>query len=323
MSNIIKYPCPNCSNSVGAENLHSNVLYCEHCGKYSYYHNGMVNENVFFGLARSKASDFDGLKECLVTLFSKSDSKIRNKIKFLHIERFLLPVRMINKDGEQFVEPMVEIDASLSNENKDVQELLKRYLKDIGKLFSIKNVRTLRLDNIKEEVDKNGFVNRTILLPVTRSKQAIDQVYGIPPAEMLKILYVPVYRLEFSKGITAVCLGDNSLTGLDPAICGTELPAPGNDRQDALQKSFMIGTVFSLPLAAYLTIAEFSTNAFIMYPVFFIAAYIALSPLFAAFLNYFISISQSLGIMRYKQRLHKSRVRFTNLFDYKANCHDL
>lgn len=202
--------------SLAEDDLHTNVLYCPYCGSYNFFDKGLYNTNVLFCLVGSKASNFDGLKEVLIEkLTDKGISVNRRKIQHIHIERFMLPIREFVSNKEHMYVSMLETNAEEIEENNDIRELLENNLQNIEKLFSMNKIHPLRLSLLQDVTDIKGQIYKTHILPVSRSKHSVDEVYKISPLEMLHILYIPIYRLSFDdKGKTYVCMGDENLTGL-------------------------------------------------------------------------------------------------------------
>ncbi len=326
--NITKFPCPGCSQTLEANSAHPNVLYCCNCNSYSYYNNGIVNKNVFFGLVRSRASEFNGLKEILVSRLSSSNSLfIKQRIRNLKVTRFLVPVRMVEHNGRLLFEPMIDISADQDEDNKEIYAFMEKYIYSIHKLFSFKNVIALRLDLIKDEIDKYGVINKTFILPETRSKRAIDQRYNIPYDEMVKILYIPIYRLNFGQERSLLCFGDDKLTGLDESVIPL-LSYNGSlvsesavvQFRNRMKLSAKISLFFSLPLSLYYVLVLCGSNPFIIDIVLFVIALIIIEPFFTILFNIIISTIKLTVKMIVKGRQNRLRRYFSNLFDYRINC---
>lgn len=202
--------------SLAEDDLYTNVLHCPYCGSYNYFNKGIYNKNVFFGLVGSKTSTYDGLKEVLIEkLTDRGISVYRHKIQHIRIERFMLPIREFVSDKKHIYVSMLETNADEIEENKDIRELLENNLQNIEKLFSMNTIHPLRLSLLQDVTDMKGHIYKTHILPVSKSKHSVDEVYRINPLEMLHILYIPIYRLSFEdNGKTFVCMGDDNLTGL-------------------------------------------------------------------------------------------------------------
>lgn len=212
---LIRLACPNCDYNLAEENLHSNILLCPRCNSYIYYESGMYNKNVFFGLLKSHNYKLNNLKMAIIDRLVKQGSlKAIRKIKFLQAERVLVPVREINDKGKLKIVPLLELSQDAKSENADIRQLFQGR-GDIGTLFNLQHLQPLRLSAVKDQVDLNGNITRTTILPVGRTKRSVDTAYKLMPEDMLRILYVPVYRLTFNnKGSNELCFANDGLSGL-------------------------------------------------------------------------------------------------------------
>lgn len=284
MAQIQKIACPGCDRTLAEEDLYSNVLHCPYCGRYTYYEAGMFNENIFFGLVKSNTSDYDGLKQVLMNkmLHSKQLKELKKKIKYINIERFLVPVREICVDGVHQYVPMLEVDAEAVRKEPDIRRLLKRYINDLGKKFAIHSLRPLRLEAIKDVTDRFGHIYKTHIMQVGLSKYSVDEAYHIPPNEMLRILYFPIFRLSFGDKMSSItCLGDNELTGLEVYFEEQE-----NRKRNifgiSFSTSFGLSFLASIPLAIWYIWGKFDSwfeyllNFIFNYIVFVLAGAISL-----------------------------------------------
>jgi len=215
MPTLIKLACPNCGYNLAEENLHSNILQCPRCNSYSYYESGMYNVNVFFGLLKCSTYQLNGLRRAIIDRYvSLGSLKAIRKIKYLHAERVLIPVREIEHEGCLKAISLLAESQETLNENTDIRLLLKDR-SDIDKLFSMQYLQPLRLSVLRTEKVRGGYDTHTTILPVGRTKRAVDMAYQIEPKSLLCILYIPVYRLSFNdrdKGM--ICFANNELTGL-------------------------------------------------------------------------------------------------------------
>lgn len=216
----IKLMCPNCGRSeLDSRDLYANILYCPYCGTYSYYDAGIINKSVIFGIVNSEASTFSGLKEKLSERIIEyaSNSQVKKlDIEHIRLERFLLPVREINVNGMRKYIPLIAIDSQAIKDYGNIYPLLKRYIDKIDEIFALHTIRPIRVGHLKDETDLHGHVYRTHIMPIARSKYSVDEAYGIDFTEMMRIIYVPMYKMSFNdkkEGNSYVCFGDDNLTG--------------------------------------------------------------------------------------------------------------
>lgn len=215
MSTIVRLACPNCRHNLAEENLHSNILQCPRCNSYTYYESQMFNPNVFFGLLRCQTYQLDKLRSTIIDKYVEQASlrAIRN-LRFLHAERLLVPMRDISENGSPRMVPLLAENLEAANENADVRKLLEG-VSDVSKLFPLQYLHPFRLGDVREEIDSSGYITRTTVLPVGRTKSSIDTAYNLRPDGLLRILYLPIYRLSFSdKGQKLLCFANEDLTGL-------------------------------------------------------------------------------------------------------------
>ena len=220
MSTSIKLMCPNCGRSeLDSRDLYANILYCSYCGTYSYYDVGIINKSVIFGIVSSEASTFSGLKEKLSERIIECATVNQVKqldIKHIRLERFLIPIREIKVDGIRKYIPLIAIDSQAIKKYGDIYPLLKKYIDKIDELFAFHTIRPIRVGHLNTEIDLHGHIYRTHIMPIERSKCSVDEAYGIDHNEILRIIYIPIYRISFNDkkdGNSYVCFGDNALTG--------------------------------------------------------------------------------------------------------------
>lgn len=216
----IKLMCPNCGRSeLDSRDLYANILYCPYCGTYSYYDAGIINKSVIFGIVSSEASTFSGLKEKLserIIEYATVKQVKELDIKHIRLERFLVPVREINVDGTRKYIPLIAIDSQAIKDYDSIYPLLKSYINKIDEIFALHTIRPIRVGHLKDEIDLHGHIYRTHIMPIARSKFSVDEAYGIDHTEILRIIYVPMYKMSFNDkkgGNSYVCFGDNNLTG--------------------------------------------------------------------------------------------------------------
>lgn len=216
MPTLIELACPNCGHNLTEENLHSNILQCPRCNSYTYYESGMFNQNVFFGLLRCQSYQLDKLRNMIIDKFVKQGSlKAIRHFKYLHAERLLIPMREFNVHGQPKAVSLLEENRDTADENADVRRLLQGR-SDISSLFSMQNLHPLRLSDVCDEIDSSGYITRTTVMPVGRTKRSIDTAYSLQPDSMLKILYLPIYRISFNDDKQKVlCFANEELTGLE------------------------------------------------------------------------------------------------------------
>lgn len=237
MTQAIKIYCPSCSTNLAEDDVYGNILHCPQCGSCNYFDKGIYNTNVFFGLVGSKASDYDGLKEILIEQLTQNGVRgYRRKIKYIRIERILIPVREFLSQGRRTYVSMVDIHDGELAEMKTIHEILSHHLDAIETIFPMNTIRPLRTTQLAQTTDRNGQIYRTKVLPISRSKWAVDEAYDLDPHEMMRILYIPVYQLSFSqKGEVYVCMGDDQLTGL-PISKLSKLNHKYSEKDDMLQE---------------------------------------------------------------------------------------
>lgn len=216
----IKLMCPNCGRSeLDSRDLYANILYCPYCGTYSYYDAGIINKSVIFGIVSSEASTFSGLKEKLserIIEYATAKQVKELDIKHIRLERFLVPVREINVNGTRKYIPLIAIDSQAIKDYESIYPLLKSYINKIDEIFALHTIRPIRVGNLKDETDLHGHIYRTHIMPIARSKSSVDDAYGIDHTEILRIIYIPMYKMSFNDkngGNSYVCFGDNNLTG--------------------------------------------------------------------------------------------------------------
>lgn len=216
MSSLVNLECPNCGCDLAEENLHSNILQCPRCNSYTYYESGMFNQNVFFGLMRCQTYQLDKLRSTIIDKYvNQASLRAIWNFKYLHAERLLIPVREIDLSGVPKAVTLLEENRETAGENADVRELLKNR-NDIEKLFHMQYLHPLRLSDVRDEIDSSGYITHTTVLPVGRTKRDIDTAYNLRPDSLLRILYLPVYRLSFNdKSEKKLCFANGELTGLE------------------------------------------------------------------------------------------------------------
>lgn len=216
MPSLIKLVCPNCGCDLAEDNLHSNLLQCTRCNSYTYYESGMYNNNIFFGLLRTHTYSLNGLRSTIIDRYvaHASLNAIKN-IKYLHVERMLVPVRELSDTKNQCKHVLLlaqKHDSKYSN----IFDLLSGLTLD--SLFNncLHNLQPLRLNACKDETDSSHYTTHTRILPVGRTKMSVDTAYGVQPSSLLSIIYVPVFRISFNDmGFTKLCIANSQLTGLD------------------------------------------------------------------------------------------------------------
>lgn len=216
MPSLISLACPNCRYNLAEENLHSNILQCPRCNSYTYYESGMYNTNVFFGLLRCQTYQLDKLRSAIIDKYVEQASlKAIWNIKYIHAERLLVPIREIDVNGVPKAVTLFADSLETAAENTDVRQLLQNH-SNISSLFNMQNLHPLRLGDVRDEIDSSGYITRTTVLPVERTKRSVDTAYNLEPSSLLRILYLPVYRLSFrDNGKKMVCFANGELTGLD------------------------------------------------------------------------------------------------------------
>lgn len=212
---LIKLACPNCGYNLAEENLHSNILQCPRCNSYTYYESGMYNVNVFFGVLRCQTYQLDKLRSIIIDKYvNQASLKAIKNFKFLHAERLLIPMREIDINGHPKTVPLLSENRETIGENTDIRQLLQNQ-NDINSLFSMQYLLPLRLGDFRDDIDNSGYITHTTILPVGRTKRAVDTAYNLKPDSLLRILYVPIYRLSFNdKGLKMLCFANGELTGL-------------------------------------------------------------------------------------------------------------
>lgn len=247
MSILIRLACPNCGYNLAEEDLHSNILLCPRCRCYSYYESGMYNVNVFFGLLKSNTYHLDGLRSTIIDLLTRQGSlKAIRSMRFLHAERVLVPVREIDHNGSPKAVPLLELNQESKDEHPDIRQLLQD-VGSVSSLFSMQYLQPLRLGAMAEEIDRSGYVTRTTILPVGRTKMAVDTAYGLKPDSLLRILYVPLFRLSFRNGgESLLCFANSELTGLP--LTKEDIPHEGLDIEDIVILSKGISVVLAIAI---------------------------------------------------------------------------
>lgn len=216
MPSLISLACPNCRYNLAEENLHSNILQCPRCNSYTYYESGMYNTNVFFGLLRCQTYQLDKLRSTIIDKYAEQASlRAIWNIRYLHAERLLVPMREIDVNGVPKAVTLFEDSRETAAENADVRQLLQDH-SNISSLFNMQCIHPLRLGDVRDEIDSSGYITRTTVLPVERTKRSVDTAYNLEPSSLLRILYLPVYRLSFrDNGKKMLCFANGELTGLD------------------------------------------------------------------------------------------------------------
>lgn len=216
MSSLVNLECPNCGCDLAEENLHSNILQCPRCNSYTYYESGMFNQNVFFGLLRCQTYQLDNLRSKIIDKYvNQASLRAIWKFKYLHAERLLVPVREIDLNGSPKPVPLFAETRETAGENEDVRQLLQRR-NNIAEIFDMQHLHPLRLSDVRDEIDSSGYITHTTVFPVGRTKRSVDTAYNLKPDSLLRILYLPVFRLSFNDGGEKIlCFANRELTGLE------------------------------------------------------------------------------------------------------------
>jgi len=243
----------------------------------------MYNVNVFFGLLRSHTFRLDGLRRAVIERFvSRGALRAIRNIQFLHAERVLVPMREIDNDGNTIFVSLLEQNLEAKDENADVRELIERVnvtgqsrqADMLNQTFSLQSLQPLRLSVVSDEKDRSGYITHTVILPVGRTKRAVDTAYNLPPNSMLRILYLPIYRLTFNdSGKKMVCFANENLSGLP--INGGTGENKGFDFEDMFPFAFAISAVLTiiLDVAAIATgNISVSGSSFLGKAIFFVLA---------------------------------------------------
>lgn len=219
MSTLIELGCPNCGHNLAEENLHSNILQCPRCNSYTYYESGMFNKNVFFGLLRCQSYQLDKLRNTIIDKYVQQGSlRAIRELQYLHAERLLIPMREFDFNGKPKAVSLLEESLETADVDTDVRQLLENK-DDISSLFSMQNLHPLRLSDVSDEIDNSGYITHTIVLPVGRTKRSIDTAYNLKPDSMIRILYLPIYRISFNdKSPNMLCFANDKLTGFEVRV---------------------------------------------------------------------------------------------------------
>ena len=215
----------------------------------------MYNVNVFWGLLRCKSYQLDKLRSTIINKFvNQASLKAIRNINFLHAERLLIPMREIDINGHPKIVPLLSENRETIGENTDIRQLLQNK-NDISSLFSMQYLLPLRLGDVRDEIDSSGYITHTTILPVGRTKRAVDTAYNLQPDSLLRILYVPVYRLSFNnKGLKMLCFANGELTGL--SVVGEASQVTDVDVED----SFHVAIAGSIALTVITDILFIATG---------------------------------------------------------------
>ena len=295
MPNLVRLACPCCDENLAEDTLHSNILLCPKCGNYTYYDAGMYNENVFFGLLKSRSYTIEGLRRSLIERFVKKESLrgIRN-IKHLYAERLLVPVREIDDQGKMVL--LMKQTYETKNVNADIRELISNIGENVYNMFSVQYLQPVRLNVVQDG---------TKVLPIERSKQSVDAAYGLEYNSLLRILYIPVFRIWFNdeQSRPLLCFANETLTGLPISIKEIKNVVQAKVRSSV--KSFLIKAAkisFFVAVFFVIILFLFGNNSIVTaldgkdtsYAVILIAIFIIL-----AFLFSLVSLTPVLTIVLY------------------------
>ena len=204
--------CPNCGSSFKPDMSFGNLHRCSGCKQWSVFVNGRINENVIYKIIPFQQDKEKLRQELVYEIGERYDKKSFKKLGELQVESIYLPVREIKSGPEREL-----IAANMEHNSLHVDLLSDKKKSETVKCADYDKLLPLDLQqDFSESMIKD---NSLVTLDVDIEKKQQDKAYDLPKFGFYKIIYLPLYRISFTKSDKKwYCLGLNDFPGLKKSI---------------------------------------------------------------------------------------------------------